>query len=295
MNNILFFGASGRLGSVWVNNLLNASKKNKIFAQINNKRIKNRKSLNLINLNIDNHLEIKNFCQKNSINIIINCIANTNVDLCERFPKETNKTNYLLAKKLCEISKILKISYIFISTDMLFNGKSNKKYTERSKVAPLNVYAKTKLKAEKFVRKYKKSLIIRTNFFGKSNSNKVTFSDSIIKFRKKKIYLWKDIFFNPVHIKVLIEIINLLIKKKIFGTYNISSNKCISKFELGKLIEKKFYSKSILVENLFSEKTFVVRPKNMCLSNYKLLNKIGKLKKKLNLNRQIKLLEKEYK
>lgn len=295
MNNILFFGASGRLGSVWIKNLLNNSKKNKIFAQINNNKIKKHKFLNLVNLNIEDQVEIKNFCQKNSISIIVNCIANTNVDLCERFPKEANKINYLIAKKLCEISKTLKISYIFISTDMLFNGKQKKKYTERSRVAPLNVYAKTKLKAEKFIKKYQKSLIIRTNFFGKSNSNKITFSDSIIKFRKKKIYLWKDIFFNPVHIKVLIEIINFLIKKGIFGTYNICSNQCISKFELSKLIEKKFYSKSILVEKLFSEKNFVIRPKNMCLSNNKLLNKIGKFKKELNLKRQIKLLEIEYK
>ncbi len=295
MNNILFFGASGRLGSVWIKNLLNTSKKNKIFAQINKNKIKKHKFLNLVNLNIEDQVEIKNFCQKNSISIIVNCIANTNVDLCERFPKETNKINYSIAKKLCEISKNLKISYIFISTDMLFNGKSKKKYTERSRVTPLNVYAKTKLKAEKFIKKYQKSLIIRTNFFGKSNSNKITFSDSIIKFRKKKIYLWKDIFFNPVHIKVLIKIINFLINKGIFGTYNICSNQCISKFELGKLIEKKFYSKSILVENLFSEKNFVVRPKNMCLSNNKLLNKIGKFKKELNLKRQIKLLETEYK
>ena len=295
MNNILFFGASGRLGSVWIKNLLNNSKKNKIFAQINNNKIKKHKFLNLVNLNIEDQVEIKNFCQKNSISIIVNCIANTNVDLCERFPKEANKINYLIAKKLCEISKTLKISYIFISTDMLFNGKQKKKYTERSRVTPLNVYAKTKLKAEKFIKKYQKSLIIRTNFFGKSNSNKITFSDSIIKFRKKKIYLWKDIFFNPVHIKVLIEIINFLIKKGIFGTYNICSNQCISKFELSKLIEKKFYSKSILVEKLFSEKNFVIRPKNMCLSNNKLLNKIGKFKKELNLKRQIKLLEIEYK
>ena len=294
MNNILFFGASGRLGSVWIKNLLNDSKKNKIFAQINNNKIKKHKFLNLVNLNIEDHVEIKNFCQKNSISIIVNCIANTNVDLCERFPKEANKINYLIAKKLCEISKTLKISYIFISTDMLFDGKSKSKYSEKSLTRPLNSYSKTKLKAENFVKKYKKSLIIRTNFFGKSLSNNITFSDKILKNRKKNIFLWEDIFFNPVHIKTLIFIINQLILKKAYGIYNISSNQCVSKYSLGQMIEKIYFKKTILKKNTFSNIHHTNRPKNMCLSNKKLLKTIRSLEKKLDLNKQLKLIEDEY-
>lgn len=294
MNNILFFGASGRLGSVWIKNLLNDSKKNKIFAQINNNKIKKHKFLNLVNLNIEDHVEIKNFCQKNSISIIVNCIANTNVDLCERFPKEANKINYLIAKKLCEISKTLKISYIFISTDMLFDGKSKSKYSEKSLTRPLNSYSKTKLKAENFVKKYKKSLIIRTNFFGKSLSNNITFSDKILKNRKKNIFLWEDIFFNPVHIKTLIFIINQLILKKAYGIYNISSNQCVSKYSLGQMIEKIYFKKTILKKNTFSNIHHTNRPKNMCLSNKKLLKTIRSLEKKLDLNKQLNLIEDEY-
>ena len=49
--------------------------------------------------------------------------------------------------------------------------KYKKKYSESSPTRPLNYYGNSKLLAEKFVNKYKKSLIIRTNFFGKSLEN----------------------------------------------------------------------------------------------------------------------------
>ena len=294
MNKILFFGASGRLGSEWIKKLSKCKNDFKVFANIHKTKLPNYDFVKIVKFNVKNRNSILNFCKQESIDIIINCIANTNVEKCEKFPKNANKINFLIAKNLCSISKDLKIRYVHISTDMLFDGKIRKKYTERSKTNPLNIYSKTKLKAEKFVKKYSKSLILRTNFFGETNLKKITFSENILRNREQKIYLWNDIFFNPVHIKLLISTVNLLIMKKVYGIYNISSNQCVSKFQLGKMIEKKFFKKSILVENSFSEKKHTKRPKNMCLSNDKLINKFKSLRNKLNLNTQLKLLKIEY-
>ena len=294
MNKILFFGASGKLGSVWVKNLNKNKKKFNVFANEYKTKLPHYTFVKNINLKINDLKKIENFCKLNSINIIINCIAKTNVENCEKYPKEANKLNFLIAKNLCKISKNLNICYVHISTDMLFDGKSKSKYIEKSITRPLNIYSKTKLKAENFVKKYKKSLIIRTNFFGKSLLNNITFSDKILKNRKKKIYLWEDIFFNPVHLKNLISIINQLIIEKVYGIYNISSNQCVSKYSLGQMIEKIFFKKTFLKKNKFSKIYHTNRPKNMCLSNKKLLKRFKSLEKKLDTNKQLKLLKDEY-
>ena len=294
MNKILFFGASGKLGSVWIKDLNKHNKKFNVFANEYRTKLPHYNFVKNIKLNINEFKKIENFCNLNSVNLIINCIAKTNVDACEKNPKEANQLNYLIAKRLCLISKNLNIRYVHISTDMLFDGKSKSKYSEKFLTRPLNSYSKTKLKAENFVKKYKKSLIIRTNFFGKSLSNNITFSDKILKNRKKNIFLWEDIFFNPVHIKTLIFIINQLILKKAYGIYNISSNQCVSKYSLGQMIEKIYFKKTILKKNTFSNIHHTNRPKNMCLSNKKLLKKLSSLEKKLDLNKQLNLIEDEY-
>ena len=66
------------------------------------------------------------------------------------------------------------------------------------------------MKSEKYIKKNLKDyLIIRTNFFGKSLNGRKSFSDFITKNiqNKKKIRLFEDVMFNPVHLSTLIKIL----------------------------------------------------------------------------------------
>ena len=100
MTKVFLTGASGKLGS----NLYNLLKRDFNVLPVGNKsKIGFIQKLNLLN----NSILIKKLNNFNP-DVIVHLAALSNVDLCERFPKETNRTNYLLAKKLCEISKILK-------------------------------------------------------------------------------------------------------------------------------------------------------------------------------------------
>ena len=94
---------------------------------------------------------------------------------------------------------------------MLFNGKSKRKYNEKSQCNPLNFYSKTKIKAEKFILRYKKSLIIRTNFYGFGEKRNQTITDKILHEQnlKKKTFLWSDVYFTPIYIPTLIFFANL--------------------------------------------------------------------------------------
>lgn len=295
MKNILFFGASGKLGRHWVENLI---KKNNVYANthINQKLLK---SDNLYTIELDSKKpkKIITFCEKNKISIIINCIGLTNVEFCEINPIKATEVNYLIPSNLCKIAKKLKIPIVHISTDMLFNGKSIKKYDEKSKYSPLNIYSKTKVKAEKFLLKYEKSLIIRTNFFGFSDIKNQTITDKLIHEQKlkKKTFLWDDVYFTPIYIPNLIFFINMLIKKHSKGIYNLSSDKSLSKFAFGLKVVEGIIKNNKIIPNHFDKKNFVNRPMNMCLSNDKIKKKFPKYSYKLKFNFQKQCFLKDYK
>lgn len=97
-----------------------------------------------------------------------------------------------------------------------------------------------------------------------------------------------------MHIKYLCIIIEFLINKNEKGIYNVSTSK-ISKFKLGILIAKKMKLKfKKIIPTKFEPKKFIIRPKNMSLSNIKLLRRYPILKKYLKLNSQVNLLINDY-
>lgn len=295
MKNILFFGATSKLGQYWVKNL---STKNNIYCNIHlNNKFPKMKNLTKVKINLSSYEEIYNFCKKKNISLIISCIGLPNIEFCEVNKKIAFNVNYSLPSKLCKVSKRLDILFVHISTDMLFNGNSSKKYNEKSIYSPINQYSKTKVKAEKFILKYKKSLIIRANFFGFGEKKNKTISDKLIYEQKlnKRSFLWNDIYFTPIYIPNLIFFINLLIRDKLTGIFNISSDERLSKFDFGLKIIKKIIRKNKIIGNNFDKKKFVNRPKNMSLSNQKIKMKFKNYQKRLTLRYQIKSFIKDYK
>lgn len=292
MNKILFFGGSGRLGASWVKDLITNSQ---VFVNIfKNKLLIKNKNLSYKKFDFEDIENLIIFCKKKNISHIINCIALTNVDNCEKDKKKANYLNYLIPKKLTYAAKVLNIPIIHISTDMLFDGKKKTKYLETDKPSPINYYSKSKLLGEKEVKKYDKSLIIRTNFYGSNNKDNMTFSDKIY-YSNNEIFLWKNVYFTPINIKILIIIINHLINKNIYGTYNVTTNKKISKYQLGKKIAQIINKNIQIIPSKFDQKIFVKRPLNISLCNKKLLKKFPLFRKELSFNKQLNELKKQYK
>lgn len=284
-NKILFFGGSGRLGKYWIPSLL---KKNIVYAVINKEPI-NIKNKNFHKISLNKIIKIENlinFCDLKNINIIVNCAALTNIKKCEEQKIKALNLNFQLVKKFYKISNTKNIKIVQISTDMVYGNKINGKNFENTKPYPLNYYSDTKLKADKVLIKVKTNLIVRTNFFGEGTKKNKTFSDEII-YKKKKISLWNNVFFTPVYLGVLVDILSHLINFECKGIYHVSSNECISKYDLGKKILKKFNLKKTLIAKKFDNDIFINRPLNMCLSNSKLLKKFPKFKKKLNIDYQL--------
>lgn len=272
MKSILIFGGTGFLGS---NFIFFLKKKYKIFLNFNKKKIffpdvtyvsiynDFTKDLNLIKERI---LEL-------NPDIIINCLALSDIDECERRIKLSEKLNYTFPSYLSKICGDYKIRFIQISTDHLFN-KNNLFKNENFKKKTVNVYAYHKSKAEDdIIFNNHKSLIIRTNFFGTSPYENYHL-DKVIDFVKKnkKVYGITDYYFTPIYVGLLIKYIILLLKKNLFGIFNIVGNNRVSKYDFYKKVIKSYNLNHNLIKGvkLKNLKLLANRSKELSLSNKKL-------------------------
>ena len=106
------------------------------------------------------------FDSSDKFDIIINCAAYTAVDKAEEELELANQVNHLAVKQLAEVAKTQQAKLIHISTDYVFDGESDKPYTEADATNPINIYGRTKLAGEKALQETMPTdaIIIRTSW-----------------------------------------------------------------------------------------------------------------------------------
>jgi dTDP-4-dehydrorhamnose reductase len=84
-------------------------------------------------------------------NLLINCAAMTNVDLCESKPEQAFAINAEAPKLLAEICSEKKAKLIHFSTDYVFGGEKREPYREEDPANPISVYGESKRTGEENV------------------------------------------------------------------------------------------------------------------------------------------------
>tara|TARA_B110000503_G_scaffold96126_1_gene144626 strand:+ start:94 stop:930 length:837 start_codon:yes stop_codon:yes gene_type:complete len=278
MKSILILGSNGTLGQ----SICNELKKNNInfFAQSRSKK-------NKYFCNFNNEKNFLKLLDKVKPKIVINTISNINVEECEKNFEKCFKDNILTAYIVSIICGEKKIKQIYISTDQVY---SNKGYSKEANANPVNKYGKSKIIAENFVLK-NNGVVLRVNFIHK-DKKKRTFHDYVISNNLKKVNLFNNIFFNPLHISTLSKIIVSKLNKFKKGIFNIGAKNKISKeifiLKLCKILKlkKNFNSVKYLP-------TLIPRPLDMTMN----VNKTSRLLriKKYDIGEEITKLANEYK
>jgi len=97
--------------------------------------------------------------------LLINCAAYTAVDKAESEPEAAFAANRDGPANLADECERLGIPLIHISTDYVFNGKSDRPYKEDAAADPLNVYGLSKWEGEEAVRsRLAGHIIVRTSW-----------------------------------------------------------------------------------------------------------------------------------
>ncbi len=192
-------------------------------------------------LDITNHVLVKEFIKKNSIDVIVNCAAYTAVDKAESELKLADAINHLAVKNFAEISKEMDIKMIHISTDYVFDGANHLPYVESDSVNPQTVYGKTKLAGEEAMLQINpaNSIVIRTSWVYSSYGN--NFVKTMLRLGKEKeeLKIIFDQIGTPTYAKdlanVIIEVLPQIKNEKV-EVYHYSNEGVCSWYDFAKAI-----------------------------------------------------------
>lgn len=266
--NVLVTGSKGQLGSE-IKSLSSNYTYNFFFTDRNS-------------IDITSKDNIKDFCQTNNINVIINCAAYTAVDKAESDMENADLVNRKAVKKLAIVSSELNIKLIHISTDYVFDGRNFKPYCEEFQTNPQGVYGKTKLEGELELKNInpKNSLIIRTSWVYSYYGN--NFVKTMLRLGREKESL--GVIFDQIgtptyalHLaKTILDIIPQIKNEKV-EIVNFSNEGVLSWYDFAKEIMKmaKLPCKINPIES-FQYPTPAVRP------HFSVLNK-AKIKAMFNI------------
>lgn len=173
---------------------------------------------------VTNTKMVNEIMNKISLDFIIHLAGVTNIDAAEDDPEHAHNVNVIGTKNMANVAKKHNIPILYLSTNNVFDGKSDKPYKPTDTTNPLNVYGKTKLDGEKeIIKATKKYYILRTSWLYGTGG----YVDAMLTFSnfRKEISVVDDQIGCPTSAKdVASKIIEIIKENKPYGIYHVASS-----------------------------------------------------------------------
>ncbi len=211
-------------------------------------------------------------------NIILHLAAQTDVDRCEQDSRDAFLVNTESTKNLALICEKFGIFIVYISSGAVYGGQEVRTYKETDVMVPINIYGKSKLEGEEWIKKItKKYLILRAGWMvgGKDKDKKFVGKILDIINKKTEIDVVNDKFGSITYAKDLLKCVKILLDKNYTGTFNVVNPGLVSRYDIAIEIVK-ILNKKIKINPVGSDKFKLVapRPCSEAMENYN-LEKIG--------------------
>jgi dTDP-4-dehydrorhamnose reductase len=166
--------------------------------------------------------------------VIINASAFTNVDKSETERDIVWKINASGVGYVADAGREIGAHVVHVSTDYLFDGQRGL-YAENEQVHPINYYGMSKLAGEyEVIASGAKYSILRTNvLYGIIPNGRLDFVRWVVEENRKgkTIRIVTDQYNNPTFIDDIVIAMDVIIKNKKFGIYNIAGKEYLSRYE----------------------------------------------------------------
>lgn len=239
-NTIWVTGAEGRLGSALVQ-LLSQDLENKVIGT-------DKAEVNITDMEaVDSAMDIY------QPDVVINCASMSDMEACEKDMVEAFKVNALGARNLAMATQRTNAKIIQMSTDDVFEGKSGIRLTEFELPTPKNVYGKSKLAGEAYVRELNpKHLIIRSSWV--YGTGKDDFMTKVLDHAKKgeTFEVPMDVISTPTSALTLAKFVALMIDRPEYGIYHASCEGSCSRRSFAQAILKGYGYDERLAEGVFA-------------------------------------------
>jgi dTDP-4-dehydrorhamnose reductase len=222
-------------------------------------------------LNVLNRQSVSNYFIQNGpkIKAIINCIAWTDVDGCEKNPEKAFEVNSIAPAHMANVAQYIGVPFIQISTDYVFDGKGSSAYSEDHPTNPIQVYGQSKDHGDRAVL-MRGGCIARVQWIlGESKKNFVTWVIDALR-SKTPINLSTLQRGGPTSCVWLASRINDLIHQtSLTGIYHLVHDDYVNRYDCGLFIADYLGLSHEGVLNPVDHVNFGVakRPENTMLSN----------------------------
>jgi len=139
-------------------------------------------------IDITNEISVRKFITTHKPHYVINCVAYTDVDGCEKDPTKAYIINSDAVEYMSSATKKVKGRFIHFSTDYVFDGNTQSPYDETHVPNPLQIYGKSKLEGEERALSNGGSVFRVQWLFGQGKQNFVDWvAKTILEKRKIRI------------------------------------------------------------------------------------------------------------
>ena len=223
--------------------------------------------------------------------------ALTHVDYCEDHPDEAFAINVEGPRAVAEAARALDAQLVFYSTEYVFDGRAGP-YDEEAHAAPLSVYGRTKLAAERAIREtVDNALTLRTAVVFGWDSNSKNFAMQVYHKVQagEQMTIPMDQFGNPTLAEYLAEMSLALAQRGVHGILNVVGKDLIARSDFARALVKLYEGSPDLVVPVTTEslKQKAARPLYGGLRTEKLERLVGR--KAMPLDDALERLERERK
>ncbi|MDE1868052.1 MAG: SDR family oxidoreductase, partial [Thaumarchaeota archaeon] len=236
---MLIIGGSGLVGSTLVSY---AIPDYDLHVTTNKSELKqNNVAVTKVDL-LKNREKIIDLITKLNPHVVVNTAAHASVDLCETDHASAELLHVDVTKDIAITCRKTGSKLIHFSTDFVFEGSSNKKYTETDIPKPVNYYGKTRLSAEKIVLNESENNVVLRPAVIYGWHEKSRFTNWIIEsLRQNKVVdPHLDQYNTPTLVDDLCKAILQIIKLNKSGLYHATGKTCLSRYEFAQALADGF-------------------------------------------------------
>lgn len=210
------------------------------------------------------------FAKKERPDIIINCAAVTDTYICMMNNELAYRVNALGARNLAIAAREVDAKIAQMSTDDVFDGKSERPYHEYDDTNPSSVYGRSKRAGERYVKEFTyKHFIFRSSWVYGDGTNYVR---TLLRrtITEQEILVADNQYGSPTSADVLARIVLKLVQTNEYGTYHATCKGSCSRYEFAQEIMRLAGKKHVVIRPVTTMKAEIssARPEYTVLENF---------------------------
>ena len=230
-------------------------------------------------LDLTDEADLRGLLTTERPDLVIHAAAVVNVEECERHPDQAARVHVGATKVIVDELRGWSGALMYISTDSVYGGEKDGPYEEGDRTSPLNAYARTKLEGEVESLRLEKATVLRTNIFGWSRADRLSFAEWVLKglVEGSELGMFRDVSYTPIHVRHLAGLIEPIWRGGVTGILHAGGATALSKLDFAVLMADEFgHPKDGIRPRDLEDAAFSARrPRNTALSSARLAGLIG--------------------